>query len=121
MNDIKLECPPECQVVLQHMKDDIKKCEQMDETLWEEMKVKVSQKLFLWMMGIGVVVLIATFGALYRQGGQTLDKVQATREAAIKVETRQEVLLETLSALIHADIAERHRGPTVSGKQDSSP
>ena len=39
----------------------------------------MTQKIFFWMMGIGVVILLAVFGAIYQQGGVTLEKVQAAQ------------------------------------------
>jgi cytochrome b subunit of formate dehydrogenase len=79
-------CPPECKVELSHIKDNIKKCEDVDEQLWEEVKMKLSQKIFFWMMGIAVVIIMATFGAIYHQGGETLVQVHAAQVEQAKIQ-----------------------------------
>jgi len=55
--------------------------------LWEDLKMKVSQKLFFWMMGIAVVILLTTFGAIYEQGSKTLEKVQAHQIDMVKIQS----------------------------------
>ena len=52
--------------------------------------MKVNQRTFFWMMGVAVVILLATFGAIYRQGGMTLEKVQAAQvtQATIQSELK---------------------------------
>jgi hypothetical protein len=52
--------------------------------------MKVSQKMFFWMMGIAVIVLLTTFGAIYRQGGITLEKVQAAQVKQAKIQSTLE-------------------------------
>lgn len=83
------QCPKHCRVKIDHLEASVDKHDKIHEGLWEEMKMKVSQKLFLWMIGIAVVILLAVFGAIYRQGGETLEKVQAAQVEQAKI---QEVL-----------------------------
>jgi P pilus assembly chaperone PapD len=52
--------------------------------------MKVSQRVFFWMMGIAVMILLVTFGAIYRQGGVTLEKVQAAQVEQAKIATSLE-------------------------------
>ena len=74
------------QLVIQSAREDIKKREQVELLLWEEVKKKLSQKEFFWMMGIAVIIIIATFGAIYHQGGLTLEKVQAAQVEQAKIQ-----------------------------------
>jgi hypothetical protein len=90
MIEPKVSCPAECKVELKHIKGDIKKCENMDDTLWEEVKMKVNQRMFFWMMGIAVIILLSTFGAIYHQGGLTLEKVQAAQVEQAKIKSTLE-------------------------------
>ncbi len=71
------QCPEACKVRLKHIEQHQK--DHTHDTLWEELRMKVSQRIFFWMMGIGVIVLLAVFGAIYQQGGVTLEKVQAAQ------------------------------------------
>jgi cytochrome b subunit of formate dehydrogenase len=79
-------CPRHCRVKLEHIEGDIAKHDALFEGLWEELKMKVPQKLFFWVMGVAVVILLATFGAIYRQGGMTLEKVQAAQVEQAKIQ-----------------------------------
>ena len=84
------------------------------------MHTKIDTKTFFWLLGVLVVVLIATFGTLYHQGSETLTKIQEAREAAIKVEARQESNTAALEALSRS-VSRAHRadhsrrGSTESG------
>ena len=72
-----VECPDACKVRLKHIEEHQK--DHSHDALWEELRLKVTQKIFFWMMGIGVIILLAVFGAIYQQGGVTLEKVQAAQ------------------------------------------
>ena len=72
-----MTCPDACKVRLKHIEDHQK--DHQHDTLWDELRLKVTSKIFFWMMGIGVVILLAVFGAIYQQGGVTLEKVQAAQ------------------------------------------
>jgi len=103
-------CPPECKVELEYIKDNITKCELVRKELWEALDMKVNQKLFLWMAGIAVVVLLAVFGAIYRQGGVTLEKVQAAQVEQAKMQETLKNHTEN-SEKIKKWIHERERTP----------
>ena len=79
-------CPKHCRIRLDHLEEGQNKMDEIHKGLWEEMKMKVSQKLFLWMIGIAVVILLAVFGAIYQQGGETLEKVQAAQVEQAKIQ-----------------------------------
>lgn len=82
------KCPPECDVRLAHIEDHQR--DHTHEGLWEELRMKVTLKMFFWMVGIAVVVLLAVFGAIYRQGGITLEKVQAAQVEQAKIQSSLE-------------------------------
>ncbi len=86
MNDIQ-HCPDACKIRLKHIEDNQR--DHTHEGLWEEIRMKVGQKMFLWIMGVAVVILMATLGFIYQQGGVTLEKVQA---ALVEQATIQETL-----------------------------
>ena len=81
-------CPDACRIRLDHLENGQKG--HTHEGLWEELRMKVNQRTFFWMMGVAVVILLATFGAIYRQGGMTLEKVQAAQvtQATIQSELK---------------------------------
>ena len=99
------KCPlyPDCTVRIKTLENYMEDTKNQTKIWEEQLSLKVGQKLFFWVMGLCVLVIMAVFGVIYKQGADTLDKIQSTREAAIKVEVRQEILLETLSSLIRGD------------------
>ena len=78
MNDTNV-CPRDCRVRLEHLEERQRKDTDTHRDIWEELKMKVTQKLFFWMMGVAVFVLLSLFGAIYHQGSMTLEKVQAAQ------------------------------------------
>lgn len=90
-------CPPECRVRLTALEAHKIECEQdRRETYkhWEgEAKRMIQQRTFFWLIGILVVVLIATFGTLYSQGN-SLEKVLH------EVEKKQVAVQTTLADLV---------------------
>lgn len=95
MSDQK--CPDACSIRLDHLENGQKG--HTHEGLWEELRMKVNQRTFFWMMGVAVVILLTTFGAIYRQGGMTLEKVQAAQVTQAKIETELKMHTDNSEAI----------------------
>ena len=83
-------CPRECEVRLEHIEEHQR--DHTHEGFWGELRMKVNQRLFFWMMGISVLILLTTVGFIYQQGGVTLEKVQAAQIEQGKIQQTLELM-----------------------------
>jgi len=80
------KCPRECRVRLGHLEKFEAKADITHNQLFEELKMKVSQRMFFWLLGISVTVLIALFSAIYLQGSATLSQLTDVKVAQAKIQ-----------------------------------
>ena len=96
-------CPPECRVRLKALEAHKAECERdRRETYkhWEEeIKKMTPQRIFFWLIGVLVVVLCASFGALYTQGAKVQDKIGGVHARITDVqESVHEVQMDVMKA-----------------------
>ena len=85
-----MTCPRECQVRLEHIEGT--QNDHTHEGLWGELRMKVTQKLFLWLVGVAVFVLLAAFGTLYNQGSTMQAALHEVQIDVVKAQTQLESL-----------------------------
>lgn len=103
-----MTCPRECQVRLDHLEETDRASARIHEGIWEELKMKVHQKLFFWLVGIAVFVLLAAFGTLYNQGSTVQSALHSVQIDVAKAQAQLESLDKKASRRDRASSRTRH-------------
>lgn len=112
-------CPDVCQQRLKTLeahKDECVKDRRDTYKHWEaEVKKLTPQRTFFWLVGIAVLVLLATFGALYNQGNAIGDKLGVVHQRMTQIKDNvHDVEKEVVKAQAQIKALERQSGTDTS-------
>ncbi|MHA2066337.1 MAG: hypothetical protein ACXABY_18355 [Candidatus Thorarchaeota archaeon] len=119
------DCPVECRVRLKALEKHKDECSQDRKDTYkhweEEVKKMVAQKTFFWMLGVLIVVLMATFGALYTQGSSTMNKIGTVHQRITGVQDSvHEVQMDVVKAQSQLEALKQQRALERSEDRASS-
>ena len=107
-----MTCPDVCQQRLKTLEDHKNECSKDRRDTYkhweEEVKRMIPQRTFFWLIGVFVLVLVATFGVLYSQGSSTLEMLHGVQLEVVKAQTQLETMDKKATRRDRASAHTRH-------------